>query len=96
MVGSSSIRIVAGLDLLAVLDMDRAHHAGLERLDDLGAAARDDLAVRAVATMSTVPTQAQASARQKRPMMVAAISAADRRRRRLDDLQRRRQEGAVS
>ena len=35
---------VACLDALPVLHMDRAHHAGLERLDDLGAAARHDLA----------------------------------------------------
>ena len=35
---------VAGFDRLAVLDVDRAHHAGLERLDDLGAAGRNDLA----------------------------------------------------
>ena len=37
---------VAGTDALAVADVDRTHHAGLERLDGLGAAARNDLARR--------------------------------------------------
>ena len=46
--GVSKVRIVqglielnqnlAGLDLLTILDIDRAHHAGLERLNNLGAA----------------------------------------------------------
>ena len=37
---------VAGLDRLPVVHMDGAHHPGLERLDDLGAAARHDFAGR--------------------------------------------------
>ena len=35
---------VAGLDALPIADMDRANNAGLERLNHLGPAARDDLA----------------------------------------------------
>ena len=49
----------------------------------------------AEATISTLPTQAQTSARQNSAMMVHGDRAADRRRRRLDDLQRRRQEGEL-
>ena len=37
---------VAGPDALTVADMDRTHHAGLERLDGFGAAARNDFARR--------------------------------------------------
>src|ERR1700704_2178196 len=37
---------VAGPDALTVADMDRTHHAGLERLDGFGAAAWNDLARR--------------------------------------------------
>ena len=83
---------VAGLDALAVLDMDRAHHAGLERLDHLGAPARGRSCRCAVATISTVPRQAQASATQNRAMIGDADRAADRRGRRLHDLERGRQE----
>jgi len=36
---------LAGLDPLPVADMDRALHTGLEGLDQLGAAVRDDLAL---------------------------------------------------
>ena len=49
----------------------------------------------AVATMSTLPSDAQTSATQKTAMMVAADRAADRRGRRLDDLERRRQEATL-
>ena len=34
---------VTAFDSLAVMDLDRAHDSGLERLDSLGTAARDDL-----------------------------------------------------
>ena len=54
---------VAGPDHLPVLHVDRAHHAGLERLDDLGAATRHDLSG-GEATMSIVPHHDQASAAQ--------------------------------
>ena len=37
---------VAGLDRLPVLHTDGPHHTGLERLDDLGAAARHDFSGR--------------------------------------------------
>ena len=37
---------VAGLDALPITDVDRANDAGLERLDHLGAAGRNDLARR--------------------------------------------------
>ena len=46
MVGSSSMRMSPALTRLTVADMDRAHDAGLERLDRLGAAAWNDLARR--------------------------------------------------
>ena len=42
-VGSSSIKHVAGLDAAAVLDVDGHDLAGIERLHDLGLAARLDL-----------------------------------------------------
>ena len=83
---------VARLDLLAVADMDGADDAGLERLDDLGAAARQ-IWPEAVTTMSTLPKLAQATAKQKAAMIVGGDAAADRRRRALGDFERRRQEG---
>ena len=83
---------VAGLDALTVADMDRAHHAGLERLDDLGAAARNDLARRDgdnVDRADTRPGQRSAEHGDDGERN----GAADRRGRRFDDLERRRQKG---
>ena len=81
---------VAGLDALAVTDMDRTHDAGLERLDGLGAAARNDLAGRDgdnVDRADARPGQRNAEHGDDR----GRDGAADRRGRRLDDLERRRQ-----
>ena len=64
---------IAGLDALPVLHMDRAHDAGLERLDDLGAAARHDLARRGGDDVD-VPEQAQASAAQNSAMIVTPMA----------------------
>ena len=64
---------VAGLDRLPVLHPNGAHHPGLERLNDLGATARQIFPV-ADATMSIVPHQAQTSAAQNTRMMVAPIA----------------------
>ena len=83
---------LAGLDALPVLNVDGAHNAGLERLDDLDAAAGNDLAGRRgddIDMAEARPEQGQA----EQAMMSHADCTPDRRRRRLDDFQRRRQEG---
>ena len=64
---------VAGLDRVAVAHVDGAHDPGLERLDHFGAAGGMILPG-AVATMSTVPKQAQASASRTAAMIVAPIA----------------------
>ena len=85
---------LAGLDRLPVMHMDGANHAGLERLDQLGAAARDDLALRE-ATMSTWPKQAQTSASANTAMMVRRSRGRRGDARRFDDLERGRQKGEL-
>ena len=64
---------LAGLDPLPVADMDRAHHTGLEGLDQLGAAARDDLALCRRHDVDAADA-GQPSARQKAQMMIAAVA----------------------
>ena len=54
---------IAGLDLLPVLHADRAHHAGLERLDDLGAVARHDLARSPTRRCRSSPTRTRPAPR---------------------------------
>ena len=81
---------VAGPDALTVADMDRTHHAGLERLDGFGAAARNDLARRDgdnVDRADTRPGQRSAEHGDEGER----DGAADRRRRSLDDLECGRQ-----
>ena len=59
---------LGGLDHLPVADMNGAHDAGLEGLDDLGASARDDLAFRRANNVD--PTDKGPCERDaKRPMM---------------------------
>ena len=65
---------VARLDALAVAHMDRPHDAGLERLDDLGAAGGDDLARRRRRRCRPCPTHAQASASANTATIGAAIA----------------------
>ena len=64
---------VAGLDRLPVLHPNGPHHPGLERLDDLGAAARHDLSGRRRNDVDRAPAEAQTSAAQNSRMMVAPI-----------------------
>ena len=81
---------VVGIDALAVADMDRTHDAGLERLDGLGTAARNDLARRHgddVDRADARPGQRDAEHGDDRE----GDGAADRRRGRLDDLECGRQ-----
>ena len=90
MVGIELDQDVAGLDALTVAHMDRTHHAGLERLDGLGAAARNDLARRDgddVDRADTRPGQRSAEHGDEGERN----GAADRRGRRFDDLECGRQ-----
>src|SRR5262249_56849838 len=82
---------LAGLDALPIAHMDRAHHSGLERLDDLGAPAGDDLSRcrrNDVDLAERRPYERQAEHGDDG----YADGAANWRGRRLDDLERRRQE----
>ena len=82
---------VAGLYALPVADVDGANNARLERLDQLGAPARHDLAGRGrddIDAAERRPRQREAEHRDD----ARADRAPDRRRRRFSDLERRRQE----
>ena len=60
---------VTGLDALSILNVDRAHHSGLERLYNLGTAAWDNLARRCGNDIGC-PSDAQPSATQNSAMIV--------------------------
>ena len=92
MVGSSSISTSPALTVCAVLHMDRAHHAGLERLDHLGPAGRDDLARRRGDDVDLAEAGPDERDARRTRHDGGGDGAAHRRGRRLDDLQRRRQE----
>src|SRR5262249_25236852 len=82
---------VVGLDRLPILYPNGAHHPGLERLDELGAAARHDFSGRrrnGVDRAPPGPYQRRAEQRDDGD----ADRTADRRRRRFHDFKRRRQE----
>jgi hypothetical protein len=81
---------VACLDRLPVADMDGANDRGLERLHDLAAAARDDLALRRGDRVDLAEAR-PGECRAKRRDHGQRYGAADRRRRRLDDFECRRQ-----
>ena len=81
---------VARLDGLAVADMDRPHDAGLERLDDLGAAAGNDLAWRHRDDVDRADARPGQRNREYGDDG-ESDGAPGWRRRRLDDLQRRGQ-----
>jgi hypothetical protein len=81
---------VASIDPLPVAHVDRPHDARLERLDDLGAAAGNDLAGgdrHDIDRADAGPGQGDG----EHGNDADADGAADRRRRRLDDFERRRQ-----
>src|SRR4029077_15316106 len=85
---------VTNLDALPVVNVNRSDHADFERLDDLGAAAGNDLAWRRchnIDRSQACPSQRDTEeGNDRRPNR-----APDRRGRRLDDLKRRRQEGEL-
>ncbi len=65
---------VAGPDHLPVLHADRAHHARFERLDDLGADARHDLAGRRGHDVDRAPTRTRPAPRRTAAMRVNPIA----------------------
>ena len=82
---------VAGLDRLSVLHPNGPHHACLERLDDLGAAARNDFSARRCNDVERAcrgPDQRNA----EKQYNGRSDRTADRRRRRFYYFKRRRQE----
>ena len=82
---------LARLDRLAILDVDRPYDAALQRLEGLGTAARDDLALRDGDDVD--PAERRPQDRDEEDHNdEAADRPADRRWRCLDDLERRRQE----
>src|SRR5215469_13246578 len=85
---------LAGLDGLPVDDPDRAHHTGLERLDDLAVAGRNDLAGGGRHDVDFAEGGPDRR-RRKQSHQGGADGAADRGGRGLDDLQRCRQEGEL-
>ncbi len=82
---------LAGLHALAVMNMNGAHDAGLERLDQFGATAGDDLALRRGNDVDLAEIGPGDRGGEQRHDGVGD-SATDRGRRRLHDFQRRRQE----
>jgi hypothetical protein len=82
---------VASLDRLPVLHPNGAHHPGLERLDDLGAATRHDFSGRRRNDVDRAPPGPD-QRRAEQQDDGDRDRAADRRRRRFHDLERGRQE----
>ena len=82
---------IARLHLLAVLNMDRTHHPGLEWLNDLGAAARHDLSGRRSDDVDRAPPRPE-KRRAEQQNDRRPDGAPDRRGRRIHDFKRSRQE----